>query len=183
MSKPIKNLITKAYADQFAGVTGAVLVDIRGIEANDNNAFRTDLATKQIKVTVVKNSLAKKAFEGTDLEGLNDMIDGPSAMAYPVSDDISAVTVARELIDWAKKLEHLEFRGAILDGIQFDAADIKKLSEYPTKEEAQAKVVTMLLSPGRNLAGAIKSPASNIAGILKTIQEKLEAGETIGKAG
>ncbi|XAL99459.1 50S ribosomal protein L10 [Phycisphaeraceae bacterium D3-23] len=182
MSKPIKNLIAKAYAQRFEGVTGAVLVDIRGVEANDNNALRNELATKQIKITVVKNSLAKKAFEGSDLEGLNDLIDGPSAMAYPVSDDISAVTVARELMDWAKKLEHLEFRGAILDGIQFGPDEIKKLSEYPTKEEAHAKVVTMLLSPGKNLAGAIKSPASNIAGILKTIQEKLEAGETIAKA-
>lgn len=182
MSKPIKNLITKAYADRFEGVTGAVLVDIRGVEANDNNAFRADLATKSIKVTVVKNSLARKAFEGSDLEGLNDMINGPSAMVYPVSEETSVVNVARELLDWAKKLEHLEFRGAILDGIQFNADEIKKLSEYPTKEEAQAKVVTMLLSPGRNLVGAIKSPASNIAGILKTVQEKLEAGETIAKA-
>ena len=182
MSKPIKNLITKAYADQFAGVTGAVLVDIRGVEANDNNAFRTDMANKHMKVTVVKNSLARKAFEGSDLEGLNGMIDGPSAMVYPVSEDTSVVNVARELLDWAKKLEHLEFRGAILDGIQFNADEIKKLSEYPTKDEAHAKVVTILLTPGRNLAGAIKSPASNIAGILKTIQEKLEAGETIAKA-
>ncbi|MEM9420588.1 MAG: 50S ribosomal protein L10 [Planctomycetota bacterium] len=181
MSKPIKNLITKAYAQRFEGVTGAVLLDIRGVEANDNNALRNELASKQIKITVVKNSLARKAFEGTDLEGLNGMIQGPSAMAFPVSDDISVVNVARELIDWAKKLEHLEFRGAILDGIQFGPDEIKKLSEYPTKEEAQAKVVTMLLSPGKNLAGAIKSPASNIAGILKTIQEKLEAGETVGK--
>ncbi|MFI4859353.1 MAG: 50S ribosomal protein L10 [Phycisphaerales bacterium JB063] len=182
MSKPIKNLITKAYAKRFEGVTGAVLLDIRGVEANDNNTLRNELAAKHIKITVVKNSLARKAFEGTDLEGLNGMIQGPSAMAFAVSDDISVVNVARELIDWAKKLEHLEFRGAILDGIQFGPDEIKKLSDYPTKEEAQAKVVTMLLSPGRNLVGAIKSPAGNIAGILKTIQEKLEAGETIAKA-
>ena len=48
-------------------------------------------------------------------------------------------------------------------------------------EEAQAKVVTLLLSPARNLVGAVKAPAGNIAGILKTIQEKLEAGEEIKK--
>lgn len=182
MSKPVKNLITSAYESKFAGLSGAVLVDVRGIEANDNNAFRNDLAGKQIKVTVVRNAMAQRAFEGTDLEGLSGMLDGPSALVYPVGDDNSVVNVARELVDWAKKLEHLDFRGAILDGIRFGADEIEKLSEYPTKEEAQAKVVTMLLSPARNLAGAIKSPAGNIAGILKTIQEKLEAGETIAKA-
>ena len=182
MSKPVKNLITEEYKRRFDGVTGAVLVDVRGMESNDNNNFRHGLAEKAIKITVVKNSQAKRAFEGTDLEGLSDMIDGPSALVYPISEDTSVVNVARELVDWAKKLEQLEFRGAILDGIMFGPDQIKTLSEYPTKEEAQAKVVTLLLSPARNLVGGISAPAGNIAGILKTIQEKLEAGETIGRA-
>jgi large subunit ribosomal protein L10 len=182
MSKPVKNLITEDYKRRFEGLTGAVLVDVRGMEANDNNEFRHGLAAKQIKVTVVKNSQAKRAFEGTDLEALTEMLDGPSAVVYPTSEDTSVVNVARELVDWAKKLDTLEFRGALLDGIKFGPDQIEVLSKYPTKEEAQATVVTLLLSPAKNLAGAIKAPAGNIAGILKTIQEKLEAGETIGKA-
>lgn len=181
MSKPVKNLITEDYKRRFDGVSGAVLVDVRGMQANDNNSFRNDLAGKSIKITVVKNSQAKRAFEGTDLEGINDMIDGPSALVYPTSEDTSVVNVARELVDWAKKLDTIEFRGAILDGIMFGPDQIKALSEYPTKEEAQATIVTMLLSPARNLVGAVNAPAGNIAGILKTIQEKLEAGETIAK--
>ena len=181
MSKPVKNLITEDYKRRFDGLTGAVLVDVRGMESNDNNEFRAGLAEKQIKITVVKNSQAKRAFEGTDLEGLTEMLDGPSALVYPVSEETSVVNVARELINWAKKLETLEFRGALLDGIKFGPDQIKALSEYPTKEEAQATVVTLLLSPARNLVGAVKAPAGNIAGILKTIQEKLEAGETIAK--
>lgn len=182
MSKPVKNLITEEYKRRFEGVTGAVLVDVRGMESNDNNELRNDLAGKSIKITVVKNSQAKRAFDGTDLEGLNEMIDGPSALVYPTTEDASVVTVARELIDWAKKLETLEFRGAILDGIKFGPDQIEALSKYPTREEAQATVVTLLLSPARNLVGAVNAPAGNIAGILKTIQEKLEAGETIGKS-
>lgn len=181
MSKPVKNLITEDYKRRFDGVSGAVLVDVRGIESNDNNSFRTDLAGKDIKVTVVKNSQAKRAFEGTDLQGLSDMLDGPSALVYPVTEETSVVNVARELVDWAKKLEHLEFRGAILDGIMFGPDQIEALSKYPTKEEAQAKVVTLLLSPARNLVGAVAAPAGNIAGILKTIQDKLEKGEEIAK--
>lgn len=181
MSKPVKNLITEDYKRRFDGLSGAVLVDVRGMEANDNNNFRAGLAEKSIKITVVKNSQAKRAFEGTDLEGLSAMLDGPSALVYAVSDDSSVVSVARELLDWAKKLDKLEFRGAILDGIMFGPDQIEALSKYPTKEEAQAKVVTMLLSPARNLVGAVKAPAGNIAGILKTIQEKLEKGEAIAK--
>ncbi|MEM6551606.1 MAG: 50S ribosomal protein L10 [Planctomycetota bacterium] len=183
MSRPVKELITNDYKNRFAELEGAVVVNLQGLDALTNNAMRTDLQGKQIKITIVKNSLAKKAFAGTDLEGLSEYLTGPNALVYPIGEDASVVTTARELIDWAKKLEKLEFRGAVLDGIQFGPTEIKKLSEYPTKEEAQAKVVTLLLSPARNLAGALGSPAANIAGILKTIQEKLEAGEEIKKAG
>jgi len=181
MSKPVKNLITEEYKRRFEGLSGAVLVDVRGMQSNDNNNFRNGLAKKQIKITVVKNSQAQRAFEGTDLEGLSDLVEGPSALVYPVDSDASVVSVARELLDWAKKLDKLQFRGAILDGIKFGPTEIEALSKYPTKEEAQAKVVTLLLSPARNLVGAVKSPANNLAGILKTIQEKLEKGEAIAR--
>lgn len=182
MSKPVKNLITDQYKTMFDGVSGAVVVDIRGIPANSTNEMRADLATKDIKVTVVKNSLAKRAFAGHDLEPIGEVLEGACTMVYPTSENASAVVVARELIDWAKKVENLDFRGAVLDGIVFGADDIKKLSEYPTKEEAQAEVVQILLTPAQNLVSAITAPGKNLAGILKTIQEKLEAGETLAKA-
>ena len=182
MSKPVKNLIAESYKQRFAGVTGAVVVDIRGIEANDNNALRTDLAEKQIRVTVVKNSLAKRAFEGTEMEPISPILDGPSTLVYPVDEDVSVVSVARELLAHAKEIENLEFRGAVLDGIVFGPDEIKKLSEYPTKEEAQAQVVQLFLSPAQKLVAATQGPGRKIASILKTIQDKLEAGEEIKKA-
>lgn len=182
MSKPVKNLIVETYKNRFEGLTGGVLVDVRGIKSNDTNDLRADLAKKQIKVTIVKNSLAKKAFEGGELAPLNDMIDGPSAMVYPVSEEASVVSVARELIDIAKKLKELEFRGALMEGVVFGPSEIEALSKYPTKEEAQSQVVQIFLTPAQNLIGAATSPGKNIASILKTIQEKLENGEEIKKA-
>lgn len=183
MSKPVKNLIASAYAQEFADVSGAVLIDIRGVAANGNNALRTELAGKSIKVRVIKNSLAKNVFKDGELAGLNTFLEGPAALAYPVGEEMSVVGVARELIEWAKKLVNLEFKGAVMDGIVFGPDEIQKLSEYPTKEEAQAKVVQIVLTPGQNLVGAITAPGKNLAGIIKTIQEKLEAGETIAKVG
>lgn len=181
MSKPIKEMIMSVYEQQFEGLTGAVLVNPQQLKATDNHELRHALASKGIEVTLVKNSLAKKAFNGTDMELAAPYLTGPTAVVYPVGEDASVVTAARELIDWAKKMPKLEFRGALLDGITFDADEIKTLSEYPTKEEAQAKIVTLLLSPAQNLASAITSPGKNIAGILKTVQDKLEAGDTIAK--
>lgn len=181
MSKPIKNLIAAQYEKEFGGLSGAVLIDIRGVEALDNNALRTELAGKSIKVRVIKNSLARGVFKGHELEPLNDYLEGPAAMVYPTSEEMSVVGVARELIDWAKKLQNMQFKGAVMDGIAFGPDEITKLSEYPTKEEAQAKVVQIILTPGQKLVSSILGPGRNVASLVKAIQEKLEAGETITK--
>ena len=71
MSRPVKEMIVDDYKKRFAEVDDALVIDIRGIEANDNNELRLDLLKKNIRVTVVKNSLAKKAFSGTPLESIN----------------------------------------------------------------------------------------------------------------
>ncbi|GAB4108474.1 MAG: 50S ribosomal protein L10 [Phycisphaeraceae bacterium] len=182
MSKPVKNLIVESYKKRFEGLNGGVVVDIRGINSNQTNSLRADLAKKHIKITVVKNSLARKAFEAGELAPLNDLLDGPSAMVYPVSEDASVVSVARELIEAAKTLKSMQFRGALMEGIVFGPNQIEALSKYPTKEEAQAQVVQILLTPAQNLVGAITGPGKKVASIIKAIQEKLEKGEEIKKA-
>jgi large subunit ribosomal protein L10 len=183
MSKPVKNLMTQVYQQWFQGLNGAVLVNLRGNPATDTNRLRADLANKNIQVTVVKNSLAKRAFAGSDqLEPLGEYLDGPCAMVYPVSDDASVISAARELIDWAKEMPSMEFRGAVLEGIRFGPDQIEELSKYPTRDEAQAKVVQLLLSPAQNLASQVTSPGKDVAGLVDAIREKLENGEEIKKA-
>lgn len=180
MSKPVKKLIIDDYKERFEGVEGALVVDIRGITSNDNNALRRGLQSKQIRVTVVKNSLATKAMAGTLLESLAPALNGPSALAYG---EVSVVDVAREVIAWTKKIKTLGLKGAVLDGMYFDGeAGVKRLSQFPTKEEAQAKVVTLILSPARKVVGCVVSPGSKILGIVKEIQTRLEKGEAIAKA-
>lgn len=179
MSKPVKNMIIEMYRNQFAGVNDAVLVDIRGIDANSNNELRLGLAKSEVKLTVVKNNLIQKAFEGTGLEGLGEMIDGPTTVAYGGE---SVVNVARDLIDWAKKVEGLDFKGAIMEGTLFGANEVLKLSEFPTKDEAQSQVIQVVVGAAGQLISTLTSSGNDIAGILKTMEETLEKGEAISKA-
>ncbi len=183
MSKPVKNMITDSYKKRFEGLNGAVLVDMRGIRANDNNRFRRGLADKQIHVTIVKNSLAKASFKGGELEPLGDLLEGPSAMAYPTDENVSIVNIARELLDWAKQIKEIQFKGALMEGIIFGPDDIEVLSKYPTREEAQAKAVQIILTPGQQLVGSILGPGRQVASLVKAVEEKLEKGETLKKAG
>ena len=181
MSKPVKNMITAEYARLFDGVESAVVVDVRGIDANTNNELRDGLRKQNIRVTVIKNTLAKKAFEGSPLEALEPALEGPSALAFGGE---SVVDVARAVVDWAKKVKEFELKGASLDGVYFEGdAGVKALSNYPTRDEAQAKVVQVALTPAGNVVSAATSGGSNLMGIVKEIQERLEKGETISKAG
>jgi large subunit ribosomal protein L10 len=168
MSKPVKNMIASEYARRFDGVTGAVVVEIRGLDAKATTDVRGKLRSKGIKVTVVKNALARRSFKSGPLASLEKALKGPSAL---LTGGENAVIVAREIVKVAEAEKKVVLKGALFDGEYYDGeAGVKKLGSFPTKEEAQAKVVTLVLSPARN-----------IMGVVKTIQEKLEKGEAISK--
>ena len=181
MSKPVKELILADYKKRFDNVEAALVIDVRGMDANDNNALRLDLASKDIRVTIVKNSLARKAFAGTSLEAIIGSLQGPSALAYGAE---SVVDVAREMVAWARKLEHLELRAAVLDGELFEGkAGVTRLSQYPTRLEAKARVVQLVLAPAATLVAAMLGPPSGILSIVKEIERRLSDEEPISKAG
>ncbi len=172
MSKPVKDMILAEYKRRFRDVQDALLIDIRGVNANDNNTLRLGLAEKDIRITVVKNSLACKAFAGTGLEPLSSALQGPSAIAWGAE---SVVDVARELVEWARKVGELDLKAAVLDGELYEGeAGVKQLSALPTRAEAQARIVQLVLSPGAAVVGAALAPGARILGIIKEIQDRLE---------
>lgn len=178
MSKPIKSLVKNVYRDRFGDLEGAVLIDIRGINAQVNNALRADLAKKQIRVTVVSNNLAKSALSDTMMKNMGELLTGSNAVVYGGA---SVVEVARELIEQAKKIPTLQFKGAIMDGQVFTPDQVEALSKYPTKDEAQAQVIQVILGAAGQLIGAATGIGGQILSIIEQVEEKLEKGEAITK--
>jgi large subunit ribosomal protein L10 len=179
MSKPVKDMIIAEYRKRFTGVTGAVVVEVRGLDAAANNRMRNRFREGGVRVTVLKNDLARKAFAGGPLASLDPALAGPNALVYS---DRSVVDVARELVKFATEVKEMELKAACLDGIFFEGkAGVERLSKFPTREEAQAKVVTLVLSPARKVVGCVVSPGSRILGIVKAVESRLEKGEAIAK--
>ena len=133
MSKPVKNLIVQSYRQRFEGVDSGVLIDLRGVKSNENHTLRRNLAEQEIRVTVVKNSLARQAWEGTSLEQMTPLLDGSCALAFGAD---SAVTVARSMLDQAKEIK-FSLKGAMMEGAVFGPDEVEALSKYPTREEAR----------------------------------------------
>lgn len=179
MSKAVKQLMIDDYRAKFGDVEDALVISLRGIDANSNNAIRTGLAEKEIRVTVLRNALFKSAFADSKLGSLGDVLSGSNALAYGAE---SVVEVARAIVELAKKHDKLELKGAVLDGELFAGdAGVKRLSAFPTRDEAIAQDVTLILGPGRKLLGAVKGPGGRLMGVVKAIEEKLEKGEAIAK--
>lgn len=179
MSKPVKQAIMRQYNDRLGATSDAMVISIRGLNARETTSVRLGLAKKNIKVQVVRNSLARKAFEDKDLKILAEFLSGPSAIAYGGQ---SVVEVAREVVALIEKFPKLELKGAVLDGQLFTGKKgVEELSKFPTKDEAIGKVVTLVVSPGKKLLAQVKGPGSKVAGIIKAIEGKLEKGEAIAK--
>ena len=172
MSKPVKELMRKELISRFEGVTSLAVVDLTGVNAVANNMIRARLRDKGIRLTVVKNILARQAFKEVGLAQAGDMLEGPCAIT---SGGDNVVSMVRELLDIAKEVPALTVKAALLEGEVFPAERIVELSKYPTRDEAIAAVVACALSPGRKLAGCVLAPGSAIAGILKTLEEKGDA--------
>ena len=174
MSKPVKKLIRDELIKRFAGVTQLAVVGFAGVDANTTNEIRDRLHEKDIRITVVKNALARQAFKEIGIEEAGQLLDGPCAVAFGAD---SVVTVVRELLDIRKGAPNLTVKAAFMDGEMFGAEQIDALSKYPTRDEAISQALQCVLTPGANLAACLIGPASELAGILKTLEEKRDGEE------
>jgi large subunit ribosomal protein L10 len=170
MSKPVKDLITKEYKSTYAGVESACVVSVIGLDAKATNKLRGELRAKDIKLQVIKNSLARRAFVDAPLSPLAEALDGPCAL---VTGGTSVIDVAKFLAAAKKEYPELELKLGILEGDP-DLVDVAQMAKMKGRDELLADVATLIASPGRRLAGAIAGPAGRIAGCVKAMIDKAE---------
>lgn len=179
MSKSTKNLLMTDYKARLGDTRDAMVISLRGVKGTDTSRLRVGLARKKIRITVVRNNLARRSIKGTGLEQLGQFLEGSSALAYGGQ---SVVEVAREIIALIPQMPGIELKGAILDGQVFPGkAGVEELSKFPTRDEALGRVVSLIVGPARKLVAQVQGPGSTVAGIIKAIEQKLEKGEAISK--
>jgi large subunit ribosomal protein L10 len=172
MSKKVKNLITRELGDKFKGVDSVAVINPRGINATKNNSIRRKLREKGLRMTVVKNTLAKRAVGDGKLKGFDALLDGPSAVIYGQA---SIATIARLILDEKKADEKIELRGIFFDGELYTGdKGVEQVSKLPTREEAIGQIVALILAPGAKLSGIFKGQAGKVASLIKAVEERAE---------
>ena len=157
----LKQPIVDQIAEEIKDAQSVVLVDHRGLTVAQDTELRKQLREAGVIYKVYKNTMMKRAFEGTEFAALDDCLEGPSAIAISKDD---ATAPARIICNFAKKAEALEVKAGVVEGSVYDAAGIQELSKIPSRE--------VLLS---KLLGSLQSPITNLARVLNQIAEQGDA--------
>lgn len=154
----LKQPIVQAIADDVKDAAGVVLVDYRGLTVAQDTELRKQLREAGVIYKVCKNTMMKRAFEGTEFAALDEHLEGPSAIAISKDD---ATAPARILCKFAKDAKALELKAGVVEGTVYDVAGLAELSKVPSREELLSK-----------LLGSLQSPITNLARVLNQIAEQ-----------
>lgn len=157
LKKPIVDEIIENLKD----AKSAVLADYRGLTVEQDTQLRKQMREAGVIYKVYKNTMIKRAIEGTEFEALAPDLEGPTAIAISKED---ATAPARILFNFAKKAEALELKSGVVEGTFYDNKTISVIATIPSREELLSK-----------LLGSIQSPVTNFARVIKQIAEKKEA--------
>lgn len=154
----LKQPIVEEISESIKDAQGVVLVDHRGLTVEEDTRLRKQLREAGV---VYKNTMMKRAFDGTQFEDLNKHLEGPSAIAISKED---ATAPARILSKFAKEAPALELKAGVVEGNYYDVDGIKSLASIPSREELLSK-----------LLGSIQSPIANFARVVDQIAKAKEA--------
>lgn len=157
-----KQAVAAEIAEDFKTSLATVFVSTRGLTVEEDTEIRNELRKAGVKFVVRKNSLAEKAAESLNIEGLEEYLKGPTAIATSTT---SYTDAAKILCKYAAKLEEVTVKGGIFEGKAITAEEVKELSKIPTREELLARLV-----------GALNSPIAGLAIVLNKVAEKQQEG-------
>lgn len=182
MSKLVKDLLTDQLKRDLDGVQDLLLVNVVGLTAIRTTNLRRTLCEKNIHLRVVKNSLARRATEGTQLAPAFEGSEGTLAMVWGASD---IVALAKEIVKLAGEKEYEAFRakGGVMGGSKLAAEEVDTISKWPSREEQLSLLLGQILSPGAKLASQLISVGGALASQIKSHSEGQDGeGEAAAEA-
>jgi large subunit ribosomal protein L10 len=155
----------------FADAALVVVTHQSGLTVAESTDLRRRMREAGASFKVTKNRLVKLALVGTPYEGIADLFEGPTAIAYSAD----PVVAARVAVDFSKENEKLVVIGGAMAEDRLDEAGVKALAALPSLDDLRSKLVGLLNAPATKVAGVLQAPAGQLARVLSAHAEQDEA--------
>jgi len=164
-----KQKAVESLHEKLGSFSAVFAIDYRGIKVSEVTEFRRKIRETGGTYRVVKNTLTKRALEGTGLEALESHLEGMTGLAFTDSDPVA---LAKAIHDFAKDVPAIAFKGGIFDEKAMDEGQFKALASLPSKEALQSQLLSVLQAPIRNLLGVLQAPSRDLILVLKAKADK-----------
>jgi large subunit ribosomal protein L10 len=168
MARAEKQAAVAEIVDSFNGAAGAVLTEYRGLTVKQLQELRRSLG-ENAHYAVVKNTLAKLAAKDAGIDGFDDLLTGPTAIAFINGDVVEA---AKGLRDFAKANPTLVIKGGVLDGKPLGAAEVAKLADLESREVLLGKLAGAMLASLSQAVYLLNAPIAQVARLAGALQAK-----------
>lgn len=162
MDRAQKEAFVQSFNADLGTAVSVVVTHYRGLTVADMESLRCEMRANGASFKVVKNRLAKRAFEGTPYTNLADLMTGPVAVAYS-ADPVAAAKVVDK---FAKGKENLVILGGALGDKVLSVADVKALASMPSLDQLRAQLVGLISAPATRIATYTQEPAAKIARVV-----------------
>jgi large subunit ribosomal protein L10 len=157
--------------EKLGRASSVVVADYRGLDVVAVNTLRAKLrAAGGCEYRVVKNSILRRASEGTGVASIAKHFKGPTALALAYGDPVA---LAKVLVDFAKQHEVFELRAGVLEGNALDKAAIATLATLPGLNELRGRLVGLIQGPAQKLVMVLSAPAAQLARVTEARSKKL----------
>jgi large subunit ribosomal protein L10 len=150
----------------------AIAADYRGMTVEQMTEFRVKARNENVYVRVVKNTLAKRAIDGTEFECLADSITGPIILAFSKDDPGAAARIVK---DFAKTCEQLVTQAVAIGGTAYPASDLDRLAKLPTLDQARGQLLGLLQAPAGKFVRTIAEPQAKFVRLLAAYRDQQQA--------
>ena len=176
MARSDKDAAVADIADAFRGSSAAVLTEYRGLTVSQMTELRRSMGSSA-RYAVVKNTLTKIAARQAGLTGLDEMLSGPTAVAFISGDPVEA---AKGLRDFSKTNPLLIIKGGVLDGAPISADEISKLADLESREVLLAKLAGAMNGTLSKAVSLFAAPLSQAARLIEALrQQREDSGESV----
>jgi large subunit ribosomal protein L10 len=145
-----------------------ILTNYSGIKVKDLSKLRKNLRSKNSEYRVVKNTLFKRALKEVGIEGLDNYLKGPIAVAF-IKDEIGEV--AKAFKDFAKEYEKFSFSAGFVDKVIYTQDQIKKIADLPAKDVLLAQTMSLINGPAKGIATGMNQIMASLARGIKAVAE------------